>query len=330
MAIDPRPGIAVVTRPTRLQGFLGRWSTTGAARFALVAGHRVHARNQTETILREVEARAEAEFDDLQQEDVDYAETLRVLKQQLDFGLPIQFVDRKYLANFDFGRFEVVVVVGQDGLVANVAKYVGSVPIVAVNPDPRRFDGVLLPFAIEQARSAVDLVLKQRFRERTVTLACATREDGQTLLAFNDLFVGAASHVSARYTLRIESRREAQSSSGMIISTGAGSTGWLSSVFNMACGLAQTLGASPPQRPDLSWEDRSLLWAVREPFTSRTSQASLVFGRIDLGSELEIESNMSEGGVIFSDGVESDFLEFNNGAIVKIGVANQQARLVIP
>ena len=41
------------------------------------------------------------------------------------------------------------------------------------------------------------------------------------------LAVGANSHVSARYEIEIGERREAQSSSGIIVSTGAGSTGWL-------------------------------------------------------------------------------------------------------
>jgi hypothetical protein len=37
---------------------------------------------------------------------------------------------------------------------------------------------------------------------------------------------------------------------------------------------------------------------------------------------------MSSSGVIFSDGVESDFLEFNAGTIACITVAQQRARLV--
>ena len=42
---------------------------------------------------------------------------------------------------------------------ANVAKYVGDQPLVGVNPDPTRFDGVLLPFAV-RARGAVRRVLE--------------------------------------------------------------------------------------------------------------------------------------------------------------------------
>ena len=326
---DTRPGIALVTRQTRLRLLQHRWGTHGNVAFNILTNRRAQARAQDLEMIRQAEVEANAEFSDLQQEDLGYQQVIKQLQGELDFGLSVQMVDRNFLPNFDFSRFEVVVVVGQDGLVANAAKYVGRVPIVAVNPDPDRFDGVLLPFQVREARSAVDRVLRGRFTERGVTLAQVTLQDGQRLLAFNDLFVGASSHISARYTLRLGERVEAQSSSGMIISTGAGSTGWMSSVLNMARGVAQAVGKPWNVPTTLDWEDRALLWAVREPFVSRTSQANLVFGRIATDADLVIESNMSAGGVIFSDGVESDFLEFNNGSIATIGVAEQQARLVV-
>ena len=325
-----RPGIAVVTRKTRMEGLLARWATRGGARFALAQAKVGEMERHGKVDRQEVEELADLEYQDLDIEDAVYQDTIADLKKELDFDLPIQFVDRDFLPNLDFGRYIVVVVVGQDGLVANTAKYVGSVPIVAVNPDPGRFDGVLLPFELREARSAVSRVLEQRARTRDVTLAEANLHDGQRLLAFNDLFIGASSHVSARYTLQADRRSEPQSSSGLIVSTGAGSTGWMSSVFNMAFGIARSLGAGPQSRPELSWEDRQLAWAVREPFVSKTSRAELVFGIVAEGQELVIESQMPTGGVIFSDGVEADFLEFNGGSIARIGVSKQRARLVVP
>jgi NAD kinase len=329
--LDLRPGIAVVTRKTRMEGLLERWSTRSAARFRMAqikVGELARAGNVDE---RSATRAAETEYQDLDREDVVYHETITKLRSELDFEVPIQFVDRSFLPNLDFARFVVVVVVGQDGLVANAAKYVGDVPIVAVNPDPARFDGVLLPFQLSQVRSAVARVLDHQARTRPVTLAEVNLHDGQRLLAFNDLFVGCSSHVSARYKLRAGmNRSESQSSSGMIVATGAGSTGWLSSVFNMAGGIARSLGAEPHVPPRMSWEDRQLAWAVREPFVSKMSRAELVFGLLPEGEELVVESQMASGGVIFSDGVESDFLEFNGGSIAHIKVAKQRARLVVP
>lgn len=326
---DIRPGIALVTRQTRLQGLLARWATRGAAKFQIKQAKLREKVEAGAVPTEDVQREAEEEFDLLEDEDSTYRAGVSHLGRELDFGLPVQVVDRDFLPNFDFGRFEAIVVVGQDGLVANTAKYAKEVPIVAVNPDPDRFDGVLLPFSLAEARRAVDGVLQQNYRSRPVTLAEASLQDGQRLLAFNDLFIGAASHVSARYRLTVDDQSEPQSSSGLLVATGAGSTGWLSSVFNMAEGMARWLGGDTRERPRLEWEDRELAWAVREPFVSRQSQANLVAGLLEEGRTLVVESLMPANGVIFSDGVESDFLQFNGGTIARIGVANQRARLVV-
>ncbi len=212
---------------------------------------------------------------------------------------------------------------------ANTAKYVGAQPIIAVNPDPARYDGILLPFCKEQLRTAVDRVMENRASMRKVSLAEARLNDGQRLLAFNDLFIGARSHVSARYRIALAGRSENHSSSGVIISTGAGSTGWLSSVFNMAAAVSQVTGGQCGQRIQLPWEDKRLFYIVREPFISKYSQAGLVAGMLADGEKLMLESMMPMGGAIFSDGIESDFMEFNSGAIASIGRAAQQANLVV-
>ena len=160
-------------------------------------------------------------------------------------------------------------------------------------------------------------------------MARAQLNDGQTLLAFNDLFVGARSHVSARYEIGFRDARETHSSSGVIISTGAGSTDWMSSIFNMTSEMASFFGMrNGVSRPAMQWNEDRLLFVVREPFASRHSSATIVAGWIEDGVTLRVESQMPTGGVIFSDGVEADFLNFNSGAEATIEIAPQKARLV--
>ena len=268
-------------------------------------------------------------YTELENEDQVYREALAALQRELNLEERVQLVHRDYVPTFDFGFSQVVVVLGQDGMVANVAKYVHEVPIVGVNPDPARFDGILLPFQVSQARAAVQRVLKRTHKSRHVTLAEALLNDGQRMLAFNDFFVGNASHVSARYAIVHRGRTEQQSSSGIIVSTGAGSTGWLSSVFNMAFGVAGFLGSRTQPGFTMSWEERKLVWVVREPFKSKHSQTTIVAGTLEPRQELVVQSAMPEGGVIFSDGIERDFLAFNSGAIARIQIAEQRANLVV-
>jgi NAD kinase len=301
--------IVLVTRKTLLRQLVERFNTRSQAKFYI--------------------EHAGGDFVDYQREHDAYDRALEILQKSLELGMPQQLVDRGLVPTFQFQKEDLVVTLGQDGLVANTAKYVGSQPIVAVNPEPGRFDGVLLPFLPEHARAAVVRVIEGAAKVRQVTLAEATLNDGQRLLGFNDLFIGAHSHVSALYLVACTNKRETQSSSGVLVSTGAGSTGWVSSVFNMAAGVAAFSGGAPGKAIRLSWEDPRLLYVVREPFVSRHSQASVVAGLLGSGEELTLESLMPSGGVIFSDGTEADFLEFNSGAVAHIRAAEQKARLVV-
>ncbi|MCC6993553.1 MAG: NAD(+)/NADH kinase [Deltaproteobacteria bacterium] len=302
--------IALVTRKTRLSQLVERFNSRAQARFYI--------------------EHAGGDFADYVREDDAYRRALEPLTHlDAELGLKLHPFDRGFLPTYLFSPRDVVLTVGQDGLVANAAKYVGAQPIVAVNPEPTRFDGVLLPFQPGQARAAIARVLEGRARTRAVTMAEVELNDGQRLLAFNDLYLGSATHVSSRYRIAVDGRSEAQSSSGVLVSTGAGSTGWLSSVFEMAAAVSSFAGGSAGRPPSLTWEDQRLVYVVREPFVSKHSQAGVVAGMLEHGRALTVESLMPDGGVIFSDGVEADFLKFNAGATARVHAAQQRARLVV-
>lgn len=301
--------LVIVTRKTRLQELVERLNTRSQAKFYI--------------------EHAGGDFTDYEREDDAYRWALEVLRRSLDFEMPQQLVDRTLLPTFRFQEEDLVVTLGQDGMVANTAKYVMAQPIVAVNPEPERFDGILLPFLPDQARRAVEKVIDSKAKIREVTLAEITLQDGQRLVAFNDFFIGARSHVSAFYKIRCGEKTEVQSSSGVLVSTGAGSTGWLSSVFNMVSGISLLRGGTEIQPVRMPWEDRRLIYVVREPFVSRHSQANIVIGTLESGQALVLESLMPSAGVIFSDGVEADFLQFNSGATATVRAAEQRARLVV-
>lgn len=326
-----KPKIVVVRRETRFQDLKARWVSPGMMKFKIGRAHELEeARREKrgDGKQRAGATAAAAGFSEYEAEERAYDEALKHIRGALDFGLPVKVLDRALLPTFDFWNTAVVVVVGQDGLVANTAKYVGEAPIVGVNPDPTRIDGVLLPFRPDDVRKAVQSVLDERFHSVRVAMAEAILNDGQRLLAFNDLFIGCRSHVSARYTIESGGRSEAQLSSGVLVSTGSGATGWLSSVFNMAKGIATLAGTPAPLAPTISAQDRRLFWVVREPFRSKQSSATLVAGNLQAGEELILESLMPTSGVIFSDGVEADFLEFNSGMIATVTVSEQAAHLV--
>ena len=305
----------VVKSKTRYDALLERFNTAGQARFYL----KRKAGQETDS---------DAEFEEYAQEHARIEAAVARVQRELTGVIKSKVVERAFLPSFLFANNQLVIVVGQDGLVANAAKYVGGRPLLAVNPDPDRYDGVLLPFRPDTCRAAVQRVLADRYAVHEHRLAEARLNDGQRLLAFNDLFVGAASHVSARYRIRFGEAREEHSSSGIIVSTPAGSTGWLSSVFNMMAGLEDFAGALGQLDTYPKPLPGQLLFVVREPFRSQRTQCQVVAGRVQAGQCLEVESLMPTGGVIFSDGVEADFLRFNAGTVATIGPAEEVARLV--
>lgn len=305
--------IILVKRNTRLEDLVSRYNTVSQVKFYI--------------------EHLGADFSDYQTEDNKYkqvvAETERILE---GFGR-VQTVNRQFLSNFIFGPHDIVVVVGQDGLVANTMKYLDSQYLIGVNPDPRRWDGVLLPFQVKDLTLILPEVIRNSRSVREITMAKASLIDGQCIYGVNDVFIGQRTHVSARYSLELDTRKEQQSSSGIIVSTGLGSTAWLKSILVGATGIVQSISGSQQikVKPEmkLSWNADYLLFSVREPFPSKTSGANLVFGKISPKIPLKILSQMPENGVIFSDGMENDYLSFNSGIEATISVAERKGRLVV-
>ena len=160
-------------------------------------------------------------------------------------------------------------------------------------------------------------------------MAKAQLNNGQFLYGVNDIFIGPKSHTSARYTIKLNEKQEQHSSSGIIVSTGLGSTGWLKSLMAGATAIMQQQHGKKTSNTQSPWDADYLQFTVREPFPSNTSAASLVFGKITHQSQLFVTSQMPEHGVIFSDGIEADFLEFNSGIVAELGVAEKKGHLVV-
>ncbi len=296
----------LISRKTRLQELVERFNTWPQARFYL-------EHNQVD---------AEDYRDEHELYQLRLLEVERCLKARGRF----QLLDRSVLPNYQFSPADIIIVVGQDGLVANTLKYLTGQPVIAINPDPARWDGKLLPFEAGDLPTVIDRVARETANIKPVTFAEAITNDGQRMLAVNDLFIGPKSHSSARYDLQWNGQHENQSSSGIIISTGMGSTGWFQSILAGAMGV--TGNESHRLAEGFGWDEPRLQFAVREPFPSQTTGINLVFGEISPNKALVLESLMPENGVIFSDGLERDFISFNSGCVLTVGIADQQGSLV--
>ena len=142
----------------------------------------------------------------------------------------------------------------------------------------------------------------------------ARLDDCQRLLALNEVFIGHVSHQSARYVIE----GERQSSSGIIVATGTGATGWAASIRRERHSALEMPGP----------EANLLVYFVREAWPSLATGTTITEGRLEGRQALHVQSELGEGGVVFGDGIESDRLVLDWGRQVEIGIAREILFLV--
>jgi hypothetical protein len=285
----------LVHRHTELDELLLRHGTRGQAAFFL------KARSQ---VIEEVEERHKA---------------VEAAIREVSAAIPADWrrgtVERADLPRFGFEAEDVVIVVGQDGLVANLAKYLDGQLVIGINPDPDRNPGVLVPHPPSAAAKLLRAGQKQGTR---LTMVQADTDDGQRLTALNELYIGQPTHQTARYTLNPPGGRpEPQASSGVIVSTGTGATGWCRSAWLERHSALALPGPA----------ERRLAWFVREAWPSPVTGTARTEGELTADQALAL-TVQSDRLVIFGDGIEADAIELGWGQAARITLAAKTLRIL--
>ncbi|MFD7441300.1 hypothetical protein [Streptomyces sp. NPDC059909] len=312
------PRAVLVHRTTEYEELLARHGTHGQAEFFLSSRGRS---------IREVAER--------------HHRTRRALAE-VAAAVPLRWrqtrVERADLDRFLFAPEDVVVVVGQDGLVANTAKYLAGQPVVGIDTEPGRNPGVLVRHRVEDtAKLLRAAVAHGGATADELTMVEAVADDTQRLVALNEIYVGRPGHQTSRYRLGLDpsggpdlvppgpgrsseaqARAEAQASSGVLVGTGTGATGWLRSLWR------ERGGGQPLPAP----ADPRLVWYVREAWPSPATGTSLVEGTLMNTQRLRLTVE-SDRLVAFGDGMESDALELTWGQTVRLGVSDTSLRLLV-
>ncbi|WP_299534383.1 hypothetical protein [uncultured Streptomyces sp.] len=303
MSLAPRA--VIVHRTTEYEELLARHGTHGQAAFFLSS----RGRSIDEVVRRHERARRALT-------DVAAAVPLSWRRSR---------VERADLDRFLFAPEDVVVVVGQDGLVANAAKYLAGQPVVGVDADPGRNPGVLVRHRARHTAALLGAAVSTRVRTDELTMVEAVADDSQRLLALNEIYLGPPGHQTARYRLGPDGvaagapdASESQASSGVLVGTGTGATGWLRSLWQER---GSTLRLPAPSDPHL-------IWFVREAWPSPATGTSLVSGELTSGQGLRLTVE-SDRIVVFGDGMEGDALELTWGQSVRLGVSGTSLRLVV-
>ncbi len=295
------PRLVIIHRRTELQELLDRHATRGQAEFFLrTRGRTIH----------EVQERHDR-----------LAAALMTVRAAVPADWRHAEVERADLSRFLLTPEDIIAVVGQDGLVANAAKYLNGHPVLGIDPEPGANPGVLVRHtpgaAVKLLEEASLASSAERLRCLELATVTARLDDGQELSGLNEVFIGHASHQSARYQLATpDGRAERHSSSGLIVSTGTGATGWCASIVLDRGGRALPAPTDP-----------RLAWFVREAWPSPITGTTLTEGVLEAGETLSVIV-ASEQLVVFGDGMEDDRLTASWGQEITVGLGERPLRLV--
>ena len=301
MTLAPR--VVLVHRRTELTELLERHGTRGQAAFYLrTRGRRI---------------------EDLEDRHKAVTSALTVVAAAIPSDWRRGLVERADLPRFLFAPDDLVVVVGQDGLVANVAKYVGDQVVIGIDPEPGRNPGVLVPHQPKATAGLLSAIVREAAGAapaiEELSMVTAVIDDGQELTALNEIYLGQPTHQTARYTLRVPGgQTEAQASSGLIVATGTGGTGWCRSAW-----LERHSSLALPAPTEAR-----LAWFVREAWPSPATGTALTEGSLAGGEALEVTAE-SDQLVLFGDGVESDTVPLTWGQTARLRISSRSLRLLL-
>lgn len=207
------------------------------------------------------------------------------------------------------GSYDLVLSVGGDGTLLRAAHSAQSAVIFGINSNRKKSEGALCSATIVDLKEKTQKAIEGNFVIRSFARArISFKNKSKSYDALNEVYVGSAiSYITSRYSLKFGKIKEKQKSSGIIASTGLGSTAWYSS----------------SARESFSPENNELRFIVREPYRGRLSAFNLKKGSITGKQKLSLKLKMANA-VAAIDSIIKIPLDY--GQEVQIGLSPNPAR----
>jgi len=206
---------------------------------------------------------------------------------------------------------DFVISIGGDGTALSASHFLEEKPLLTVNLSPESSVGALTTLAVDNLAEKLAEIKSGKFKtEKLERIDVKINGKNAEHPALNDVFVASekAYHIS-KYKIKFNGKEETQNSSGLIFSTGTGSTAWFKSA-----------GGAP-----FSPQARFIRMIVREPYKGKQNEFSLKNIQINENEEIEIIPFVKS--ILAVDSIREYSL--NAGDSIKIKISKNALRRII-
>ncbi len=195
----------------------------------------------------------------------------KILNSALNNGFEIIYSWKNTLGPEELKGTDFVISIGGDGTALSASHFLVDKPLLAVNSDPEKSEGALTTLTIDDLEKKLEEIKSGKFKvEKLERIEVEINGKLQNPLALNEVFIAnEKAYLISKYKIRLKRDgnffEEEQKSSGLIFSTGTGSTAW----FKSAGGK------------DFSAQSRFIEMLVREPYIRNLNKFKILKARID-------------------------------------------------
>lgn len=236
--------------------------------------------------------------------------SLKRIKQILE-GCKV--VERNSLTKEDVKNSKLVISFGGDNHFNYVSHFCDSNLVVGVNSDPERSVGAMTYFNVDSFEFFLPSLLNDDF-EIEEWPRIEIEVDGKMIetLCVSEIFIGESDRVNmSRHILKLNGNEEEQKGSGIVVTTGTGSTGWYDSACRYIFSEGNKFGKT----------SKELRFVLTEPFNGKYSKYNMLNGVVKDGENLEIVSLSDSDAVLSIDSLKVLKLKEGSKVRLKIGKA---------
>ncbi len=223
-------------------------------------------------------------------------------------------------------QYNALVSMGGDNHFIYVARFAGPRPVIGINSDPRTSSGALVHFNTESFLACTkNPLFPDRFETWTMIEGVIHYPDGRVVhtgpciseTGIRNAFADAMS----RYYIRINDEEwEEQKSSGLLLSTGAGSTGWFHNCLPHTMQIYED--------PTFARDEQIFRLVAREPGFYKQHYYRYLYRTLGRGDILEIISEMD--GTIIVDAQPETSFSFDPGCRAQFRLSDNHLVVAVP